>query len=321
MTDSLTDKLKNSVHILKDFTDILHARGIRHWIDLGTLLGAYRTGTLIPWDYDMDIFLSGVSGPQVESLLNELVSMGKIERGNFEAGTIYQFVYSQDLLRIDLYLCSEEGNTVKHLFCPGYSMPRFFVDELETIQLEGIDFPAPRHLPQLLALRYGESYMIPQWHCPSLNTDWEHVEHNLGTAKPVYSAYAPGIFDIFHVGHLNLFKRIKEGFGRLVVGVHDDQQCELLKRRPIVPYEQRLEVIRGCGYVDEVVENADVVTTNELLDRVNADYLVAGREDAEHISAYYRVSDDRLHLIERTEGISSTIIRTVCATSNQTYKR
>lgn len=315
MTISISDKIKKSIEAYKDFTDILTARGIRHWTDFGTLLGAYRAGSIIPWDQDMDICAVQSSSGQFESLIRELSGIGKIKRGRTEDDAFYQFTYDVSLFRIEIYVCEEQGDTVKHIFRPGFSIPRFFVDELETIQLGPYQVYAPRHVPQLLAIRYGEDFMVPQESCAKLNLSWDEVEEHVGVLKPLYSAYTPGIFDMFHVGHLKLFKRIKESFGRLVVGVHNDDQCMTYKPRPIVPYEQRLEIVRGCKYVDEVLENADLLTTNELLDRVNADYAVAGRDDADYIAKYYPVSAERLHLIHRTDGVSSSALRATCAQS------
>lgn len=313
MTLALSEKITQSIAALKDLTDILRSRQIYHWIDFGTLLGAYRSGSVIEWDYDMDVCAVGVTRDQMEGLVRELVSIGKIKRGRTEDGSFYQFTYDLSLFRIEIYVCEYEGAMVRHRFLPGLSVPRFFVDELETIQLGGLEFNAPRHIPQLLAIRYGEDFMVPQQTCTKLNLSWDHVEANVGAMKPVYSAYTPGIFDMFHVGHLNLLRRMKENFGRVVVGVHNDEQCMTYKPKPIIPYEQRLEIVRSCRYVDEVLENADLLTTNELLDRVGADFAVAGRDDPAYIRKYYPVNEDRLHLIKRTEGVSSTELRSTCA--------
>jgi glycerol-3-phosphate cytidylyltransferase len=65
--------------------------------------------------------------------------------------------------------------------------------------------------------------------------------------------YAPGAYDLFHVGHLNVLRKARERCDRLVVGVVSDEMCELTKGvRPLVPLEERLEVVASIGIVDAV---------------------------------------------------------------------
>ncbi|MFF5858840.1 adenylyltransferase/cytidyltransferase family protein [Streptomyces sp. NPDC012751] len=69
--------------------------------------------------------------------------------------------------------------------------------------------------------------------------------------------YAPGVFDLFHVGHLNILRRARERCDRLVAGVVADEQVVHLKgRRPVVPLAERLDIVRGLRYVDEAVVEA-----------------------------------------------------------------
>ncbi|GAA3298011.1 adenylyltransferase/cytidyltransferase family protein [Streptomyces cinereospinus] len=64
--------------------------------------------------------------------------------------------------------------------------------------------------------------------------------------------YAPGVFDLFHVGHLNILRRARGHCDRLVAGVCADDLVERLKGRPpVVPLAERLEIVRSVRYVDE----------------------------------------------------------------------
>ena len=71
-----------------------------------------------------------------------------------------------------------------------------------------------------------------------------------------------------NIGHLNLFKRIKDNFGKLIVGVHSDEQVVTYKNKPIIPYKDRFEIVKSCKYVDDVYENADLVVTDNLLNKL-----------------------------------------------------
>jgi glycerol-3-phosphate cytidylyltransferase-like family protein len=81
------------------------------------------------------------------------------------------------------------------------------------------------------------------------------------------------------------------------------------KEKPHDSYEVRLKNVKSCEYVDDVYENADLVVTDNLLNKISADYVVAGRENEDYINKYYQVHIDKLHLIERTKNISSTFIK------------
>jgi glycerol-3-phosphate cytidylyltransferase len=65
--------------------------------------------------------------------------------------------------------------------------------------------------------------------------------------------YAPGAWDLFHVGHLNVLRHAKGRCDYLIAGVVDDDMLELAKgRRPVVPVIERAEIVRHIEYVDEV---------------------------------------------------------------------
>lgn len=70
--------------------------------------------------------------------------------------------------------------------------------------------------------------------------------------------YAPGGYDLFHVGHLNILKHAKSRCDHLIAGVVSDEMLLLTKgRSPIVPLAERLEIVRSVRYVDQAV--AEVV--------------------------------------------------------------
>ena len=70
--------------------------------------------------------------------------------------------------------------------------------------------------------------------------------------------YAPGAYDLFHVGHLNILRHAKSQCDYLIAGVVSDEMCELTKgRRPVIPLAERLEIVSHISYVDQAV--AEVV--------------------------------------------------------------
>ena len=66
--------------------------------------------------------------------------------------------------------------------------------------------------------------------------------------------YTTGVFDMFHIGHLNILKRAKEECEYLIVGVSTDELVESYKgKTPIISYEERKKIIESIKYVDKVV--------------------------------------------------------------------
>ena len=70
--------------------------------------------------------------------------------------------------------------------------------------------------------------------------------------------YTTGVFDLFHIGHLNILRRAKEQCDYLIVGVSTDELCESYKHKaPVIPYEERKAIVAAIRYVDEVVPQYD----------------------------------------------------------------
>ena len=70
--------------------------------------------------------------------------------------------------------------------------------------------------------------------------------------------YTTGVFDLFHVGHLNILRQAKAQCDHLIVGVSTDELVESYKHKlPMIPYEDRKQIVESIRYVDEVVPQVD----------------------------------------------------------------
>jgi len=77
--------------------------------------------------------------------------------------------------------------------------------------------------------------------------------------KKYKTGYTTGVFDLFHIGHLNILKRAKEQCERLIVGVSTDELTLQYKNKyPAIPYDERFEIVRSIIYVDDVVPQTNM---------------------------------------------------------------
>ena len=87
--------------------------------------------------------------------------------------------------------------------------------------------------------------------------------------------YTTGVYDLFHVGHLNLLRNAKSLCDRLIVGVTVDELVNYKGKSPIIPFQERSEILRSIKYVDAVVPQYDMNKV-EACEKVNANILFVG---------------------------------------------
>ena len=131
--------------------------------------------------------------------------------------------------------------------------------------------------------------------------------------------YTTGVYDMFHIGHLNILKKAKERCDYLIVGVSTDEVVESYKHRaPIIPFEERIAIIRELRCVDQAVPQVSM-DKMEAWKQYHFDALFHGSDwkgsDMYNnmIEQFSRVGVDVVFL-PHTEGVSSTLLSEVLYT-------
>ena len=128
--------------------------------------------------------------------------------------------------------------------------------------------------------------------------------------------YTTGVFDMFHVGHLNILKRAKEQCDCLIVGVSTDDLVRDYKgKSPIIPYEERLAIVEANKYVDKVVPQT-TMDKMQAWNELHFDVMFHGSDwkgsDMYNklIEEFKQVGADVVFL-PHTAGVSSTLLSEV----------
>ncbi len=126
--------------------------------------------------------------------------------------------------------------------------------------------------------------------------------------------YTTGVFDMFHIGHLNILRRAKEQCEFLVVGVSTDEVVETYKhKRPVISFNERIAIVEAIRYVDKVIPQTSM-DKMKAYETLKFDALFHG-SDWKGSAMYNKLVMDFAEIgvdvvfLPHTDGISSTLIR------------
>ena len=134
------------------------------------------------------------------------------------------------------------------------------------------------------------------------------------TKKKYKIGYTTGVFDLFHIGHLNILKKAKEQCEYLIVGVTTDELCRKRKNKlPVICENDRMEIVGSIKYVDKVIAQSDMDKLRTVLEySVNVVFVGSdwkGTEAWKNYEREFNANDCDVVYLEHTDGISSTILR------------
>lgn len=130
--------------------------------------------------------------------------------------------------------------------------------------------------------------------------------------------YTTGVFDLFHIGHLNILEKAKNNCDILIVGVTTDEEVMRLKNRsPIIPFEERVKIVDAIKFVDKAIPETDANKLNAW-DDIHFDIIFKGSDwkGSEKWNNYeneFQKRNVEVMYFPYTEGTSSTQLRNVLA--------
>lgn len=127
--------------------------------------------------------------------------------------------------------------------------------------------------------------------------------------------YLDGIFDLFHFGHIESFRKCKELYSdvTLIVGIIGDKVALSYKRVPIYSEEHRYALVENSKYVDKIIKDSPLIISKEFMEKYKIDLVVHGFSNSDDQNKQdtffeYPKSINKFKEIEYYKGISTTSI-------------
>ena len=146
------------------------------------------------------------------------------------------------------------------------------------------------------------------------NQKWQMycLEQFLNMYEPLRIGYTTGVYDLFHIGHLNLLRKAKAQCDYLIVGVSTDELVSYKHKQAVIPFEERKEIVGAIKFVDEVVTQENM-NKMEAWDKYRFDVMFVG-DDWKGTDKWNKIEADlnavgaKVVYFPYTKGTSSTLI-------------
>ena len=146
------------------------------------------------------------------------------------------------------------------------------------------------------------------------NQKWQLycLEQFLNMHEPIKIGYTTGVYDLFHIGHLNLLRKAKAQCDYLIVGVSTDELVSYKHKQAVIPFVERKEIVAAIKYVDEVVTQENM-NKMEAWEKYHFDVMFVG-DDWKGTDKWNKIEADlnaagaEVVYFPYTKGTSSTLI-------------
>ena len=121
--------------------------------------------------------------------------------------------------------------------------------------------------------------------------------------------YTTGVFDLFHVGHLNLLRNAKGMCDKLIVGVTSDDLAMYKNKKTVIPHEERMEIVGSSMYVDSVIYQEDM-DKFKMWEKLKFDIMLVGCDwhGTDKWNVFGQQVGVKVVFFPYTKGTSSTIL-------------
>jgi len=325
---------KETARLAYDISEQLISHGIDVWLEYGSALGAARDGGIANGDSDIDLAIWWKDWDKFKNIMvTEKIRTNVPYVYNFRIfpeGEVLKVKVADsstelnvdkegytDTIYIDIY-GMQEYNGIRYSainFGLRYRSKLYYQKNLKQIKFEGFDFYISKYVEKYLDYIYkdagGEG---ATWRIPVDRSDVGNWEEDLWANKNLDSVtgFVEGVFDIFHKGHVRLLKRMKDTFSKVYAAVTPDHIVSTYKNPPIIPFEDRVEILESCKYVDEVILACpNSVYTIDWMENNNVDYIVHGKTDEGFLRRWYNepMNEERMLLLEETPDYHTSDLR------------
>ena len=323
---------KETAQLAHDLSKQLISHGIDTWLEYGSALGAVRDGGIANGDSDIDL---SIWWKDWEKFKNIMVTEGIRTNIPFvydlrilPKGEVFQFkvpaqIATEDLPNgfwIDVYGMQEYDGVRSSVITyeSAFRSKLYYQKNLKQIKFEGFDFYVSKYVEKYLDYIYrgagGKTWRTPV--ARSVADNWEDAMPSYNEEDKI-TGCAEGVFDMYHKGHVRLFQKMKDIFDKVVVVVTPDEVVANYKSTPLVfCYEERVEILRSCKYIDEVIpatkERPISYTTIKWMEENDIDYMVHGKTDEKFLRRWYNepMNEERMLLLDETPDYhTSDLIR------------
>lgn len=127
--------------------------------------------------------------------------------------------------------------------------------------------------------------------------------------------YTSGVYDLFHIGHLNLLRNARAMCDKLVVGVTTDELVSYKLKKSVIPFQERMEIVRSVRYVDAVIPQQSM-DKMEMWRKLKFDIMFVGddwyqSEKWKEFENEFTAVGVRVVYFPYTKGTSSTLLNEV----------
>ncbi len=129
------------------------------------------------------------------------------------------------------------------------------------------------------------------------------------------TGYTAGVYDLFHIGHLNLLRNSKSMCDKLIVGVSSDELVSYKSKKAVIPFHERVEILRSIKYVDAVIPQEDM-NKFKIWEKLKFDIMFVGddwyaTEKWQLMEKQFEEVGVKIVYFPYTKGTSSTLLNEV----------